>query len=142
MNKSAIWVMFVFVFSLAVAAPLSAAPNAAPDEKTTSKADEDPIVYVKEGGKKYHKKNCAVVKTGKTGIKLSEALKKGYEPCKICNPPVVSQKVFVNPSGKVYHKKGCKMIKKEAKEVDVAAAVKDGLTPCKICMPPPKKKDE
>ena len=139
MKKSAILVMFVFVFSLAAAAPLSAAPNAASDEKKASKADEDPIVYVKEGGKKYHKRNCAVVKTGKKGIKLSGALKNGYEPCKVCKPVAAEKKVYVNPSGKVYHKKSCKMVKKDAKAVDVATAVKDGRTPCKICMPPVKK---
>ena len=41
-------------------------------------------VYVTEGGKKYHKKNCSIVKTGKTETTLSEALKKGYTPCNVC----------------------------------------------------------
>ena len=30
-------------------------------------------VYVTETGKKYHAKNCDIVKTGKKGIELSEA---------------------------------------------------------------------
>ena len=34
-------------------------------------------VYVTETGKKYHAKNCDIVKTGKKGIELSEAKKKG-----------------------------------------------------------------
>lgn len=41
-------------------------------------------VYVTDNGKKYHAKNCDLVKTGKKGIELAEAKKKGYEPCKIC----------------------------------------------------------
>lgn len=41
-------------------------------------------VYVTETGKKYHAKNCDIVKTGKKGIELSEAKKKGLEPCKSC----------------------------------------------------------
>lgn len=41
-------------------------------------------VYITETGKKYHSKNCEVVKTGKKGIELTEAKKIGYEPCKIC----------------------------------------------------------
>lgn len=41
-------------------------------------------VYVTESGKKYHAKNCNIVKTGKTGMELSEAKKKGYAPCASC----------------------------------------------------------
>lgn len=53
---------------------------------TKAKADaKDPTVYVKEKGKKYHKKNCKLIKE-KKGIKLSEALKKGLTPCKACKP--------------------------------------------------------
>ena len=41
-------------------------------------------VYITDSGKKYHAKNCDVVKTGKKGITLEEAKKKGLEPCKVC----------------------------------------------------------
>ena len=41
-------------------------------------------VYITENGKKYHAKNCSLVKTGKKGIALKEAIKQGYEPCKLC----------------------------------------------------------
>lgn len=41
-------------------------------------------VYITETGKKYHAKNCDIVKTGKKGIALEEAKKKGLEPCKVC----------------------------------------------------------
>ncbi len=41
-------------------------------------------VYVTESGKKYHAKNCDIVKTGKKGILLADAKKQGYEPCKAC----------------------------------------------------------
>lgn len=43
-------------------------------------------VYISESGKKYHTKNCSVAKTGKKGIELNEALKRGFEGCKVCNP--------------------------------------------------------
>lgn len=60
-------------------------------KKTTG----DPTVYVKPKGKKYHKKNCHLVKN-KKGIKLSEAKKLGLTPCAVCKPlakPVVKKKV-------------------------------------------------
>lgn len=41
-------------------------------------------VYITDSGKKYHAKNCSIVKTGKKGIELAEAKKQGYEPCKAC----------------------------------------------------------
>lgn len=43
-------------------------------------------VYVTEGGKKYHMKNCSVVSTGKKGIERSDAKKKGYTSCAVCKP--------------------------------------------------------
>jgi hypothetical protein len=41
-------------------------------------------VYITESGKKYHAKNCDMVKTGKKGIDLALAKKQGYEPCSFC----------------------------------------------------------
>ena len=61
-------------------------------DKDKDKKKDDPTVYVKEKGKKYHKKNCKIVKEGKIGIKLSEAIEKGYEPCAVCKPPTKPDK--------------------------------------------------
>ena len=113
-----------------------AAVKASPEEKIKKKTD-DPTVYVKEGGKKYHLRNCKVVPTGKKGIRLSEALAKGYEPCKVGKPPAGN--VYINPSGKVYHKKSCKMVKKDAKTMTISDAKAKGLSACKICFPPQKE---
>lgn len=109
----------------------------APGEKV-KKAGDDPMVYAKEKGKKYHLKNCKLAATGKKGMKLSEALKSGLEPCKVCNPP--GAKVYVNPNGKVFHKKGCKMVNKDAKAMTMDEAKKQKLGACKLCLAPPKKK--
>jgi methylphosphotriester-DNA--protein-cysteine methyltransferase len=43
-------------------------------------------VYISENGKKFHKKNCSIVSTGKKGIDIKQAQKMGYEACKICKP--------------------------------------------------------
>lgn len=113
-----------------------AAVNASSEEKIKKETD-DPTVYVKGEGKKYHLRNCKVVPTGKKGIKLSEALAKGYEPCNVCKPP--AGHVYVNSSGQVYHKKSCQMVKKDAKAMSISAAKKKGLSACKICFPPAKE---
>lgn len=46
-------------------------------------------VYVTESGKKYHAKNCNIVKTGKKGMEVSEAKKKGYTPCASCKAEAI-----------------------------------------------------
>jgi endonuclease YncB( thermonuclease family) len=48
---------------------------------------EDPYVYVTSTGKKYHTESCLYVAHSKIKILLSEALEKGYLPCKVCLPP-------------------------------------------------------
>lgn len=142
MKKVYVLMIFImFIFSVFAAHQVYAGSTSVSDEKKITKETEDPTVYVKEGGKKYHKKNCKVVPTGKKAIKLSEAVKNGYEPCKVCKPPTLADvKVMVNPNGKKYHKKGCQMVKKDAVEMTIAEAKKKGLEPCKICHPPLKEK--
>lgn len=46
-------------------------------------------VYITDNGKKYHAKNCDIVKSGKKGIELADAKKKGLEPCKSCKVEAV-----------------------------------------------------
>jgi len=80
-------VLFVFAgLSLNATAKKELKKGAKVVKKLKKKNVCDTIVYVKKKGKKYHKKNCKLVKKDKIGMKLSEALKKGYTPCAICKP--------------------------------------------------------
>jgi methylphosphotriester-DNA--protein-cysteine methyltransferase len=134
-------VFVLFVFSIFTVNSIFAGSNPGPDDKKVTKKSSETYVYVKEGGKRYHKKNCNVVPTGKKRITLSEAIKKGYTPCKVCKPMAKGEtKVYVNPQGKKYHKKDCKMVKKDAKKINLSDAVKKGYAPCKICHPEVKDK--
>jgi hypothetical protein len=47
-------------------------------------------VYVTNTGKKYHVATCKYLSSSKIAIDLNIAIKKGYTPCKVCNPPTVS----------------------------------------------------
>lgn len=136
MRKIFVFLMItLFIVAFSAGTYTYAAPT--PGEKV-KKANDDPMVYAKENGKKYHKRNCKLVAQGKKGLKLSEALKKGLTPCKVCKPPAGN--VYVNANGKKFHKKGCKMVKKGAKAMSMAEAKKMKLGACKICLAPPKKK--
>lgn len=57
-------------------------------------------VYVTESGKKYHAKNCDIVKTGKKGMELAEAKKKGLEPCKSCKADAIQNEKKAAPAAK------------------------------------------
>ncbi|WP_242049802.1 hypothetical protein [Brachyspira aalborgi] len=44
------------------------------------------IVYIAKTGKKYHLENCRTLRGDKEAVDLNEAIKNGYEACKICKP--------------------------------------------------------
>ena len=66
-------------------------PKAEPenDKKITEKPDPDEgiIVYITPDGEKYHREGCQHVHGKATAVTLAEAKRKGYTPCKVCNPP-------------------------------------------------------
>ena len=48
--------------------------------------DIEKIVYISKTGKKYHLENCRTLRGEKEAIYLNEAIKNGYEVCKVCKP--------------------------------------------------------
>jgi micrococcal nuclease len=55
-------------------------------------ADEgDSTVYVTNSGRRYHLDGCSSLSRSKIAVTLTDAVKSGYEPCTICNPPVLSR---------------------------------------------------
>jgi methylphosphotriester-DNA--protein-cysteine methyltransferase len=49
----------------------------------------DTVVYITKTREKYHTEGCSSLRNSKIAIALEEAASKGYEPCKLCNPPVL-----------------------------------------------------
>jgi len=78
-------------------------------------------VYKTPSGKKYHLASCRTVKNVSEAISVTEALKKGLTPCKICKPPVSSKNQFFNTQNKA---------KGEAETVQCKGITKKG-TRCK-----------
>jgi len=54
---------------------------------TIAACDDDPLVYITETGKKYHRDGCRYLERSKIPISLSTAVSLGYEPCGHCSPP-------------------------------------------------------
>ena len=48
--------------------------------------DIEKVVYIAKTGKKYHLENCRTLRVEKEAVDLNEAIKNGYEACKVCNP--------------------------------------------------------
>jgi micrococcal nuclease len=53
-------------------------------------AGETAAVYVTNSGEKYHRENCRSLRRSKIALRLEDAVKSGYEPCALCNPPRLS----------------------------------------------------
>ncbi|MBS1723234.1 MAG: hypothetical protein JSS66_09815 [Armatimonadetes bacterium] len=53
-------------------------------------ATPDTLVYITEGGTKYHRKECRL-KSGSHSVRLGDLPAK-YTPCKVCDPPVLRTK--------------------------------------------------
>ncbi|WP_224994314.1 hypothetical protein [Cesiribacter sp. SM1] len=45
-------------------------------------------VYVTKTGSKYHEDGCRYLSKSKIETTVKDARAKGYEPCKVCKPPV------------------------------------------------------
>lgn len=44
-------------------------------------------VYITKHGKKYHMESCRYLRQSKIPIELNVAFARGFEACKVCNPP-------------------------------------------------------
>ncbi len=81
-----VMVTLVLVLELVAIAPMVATAQTA-----------ETIVYITETGKKYHRSDCRTLGQSKIPISLEEAVKQGYEPCKICNPPAPASEPAPGP---------------------------------------------
>jgi hypothetical protein len=65
------------------------------------------VVYITGSGKKYHTANCRYIREYSSQLSLQNAIKWGYEPCAICNPPVVNnssdqvKNIYTPPADKI-----------------------------------------
>jgi micrococcal nuclease len=62
---------------------------------------EDTPVYLTATGTKYHRETCSSLRRSKIARPLGEAVRAGYEPCALCNPPVLPASALAPDAGKV-----------------------------------------
>jgi micrococcal nuclease len=52
--------------------------------------DPAQTVYVTNSGSKYHIEDCSSLRRSRIAVTLADAVRSGYEPCSVCNPPELS----------------------------------------------------
>jgi micrococcal nuclease len=59
----------------------------------TERADPPPalVVYVTNSGNRYHTESCSSLRRSRIAVTLADAVRSGYDPCSICNPPRLSE---------------------------------------------------
>ena len=105
-------------------------------------ADQSKLVASKNSDK-YHLDTCATAKKIDAANKVTfntpeEAVKAGYSPCKVCNPPAKSAAFVASKNSDKYHVPTCAMAAKITPENKVTFASKEeaekaGNKPCQIC---------
>lgn len=50
----------------------------------TSLAANGETVYITNSGKKYHSSGCSKLRNSKIAISIEDAMRRGYQPCKLC----------------------------------------------------------
>ena len=54
--------------------------------KTKLSDQKEQTVYITKTGKKYHRVWCRYLRHSKYAISKTEAIERGYTPCKVCRP--------------------------------------------------------
>ncbi len=54
---------------------------------------QDVTVYITKTGSKYHREGCTSLSRSSIPVSLSNAIGRGYAPCKICSPPTATRRV-------------------------------------------------
>jgi len=95
-------ILLIALLSVAVVALLSAAvgcgsqpshrvagsDQSAGSAQTTPQTENAQLtVYVTESGARYHLSSCRTLRGNGRPISLGEAKRRGYTPCKVCQPP-------------------------------------------------------
>jgi phosphatidylserine/phosphatidylglycerophosphate/cardiolipin synthase-like enzyme len=67
--------------------PESKPPEVKDNTGTNKEEQKEITVYITKNGRKYHRGDCKWLYASRIAITLKEAKARGYEACKVCDPP-------------------------------------------------------
>ena len=107
-------------------------------------AAEDGSFVASKNSDKYHLATCSLAQkiddaNKVTFDKAEKAVKAGYSPCKVCNPPTKGKAYVASKGGDKYHLASCTAAQRiETANLVVYSTKKDaekeGYKPCQICL--------
>ncbi len=98
--------------------------------------ESEKVLIFPMSGEKYHDHTCTYVKSSTVKSVLAKAIKRKYDPCRLCDAKNMNEGEVVcyfPKSGEVYHKESCLAVDKYVIEVEKREAVQRGYTPCLKC---------
>ncbi|MEG1929704.1 MAG: hypothetical protein RR131_01065 [Anaerovorax sp.] len=96
----------------------------------------EPVWVFPRKGERFHKQNCTYICNKPKQMYVTEALKKQYDSCKLCQSAHIFQGGIVycfTKTGQVYHSGTCKAVEKYVVEMNKEEAISRGYTPCMKC---------
>lgn len=97
---------------------------------------QKPVWVFPHSGGKYHSENCTYVKASVSPKTLTEALKRKYDSCRLCNSKDIQAGTIVfcfESEDTSYHKGTCSSIERHTAVIDKSEAIKKGYEPCSKC---------
>ena len=95
------------------------------------------IVWVfPEAGEKYHGENCTYVKAHAREVILTDRIRSGFSPCRLCDAGSLSGGSVVYcffSYGESYHRGDCRSVDRYTVEISKEEAEEEGYTPCSKC---------
>jgi hypothetical protein len=86
--KKLLTLSLLIILALACSAPASNHAATALSSEAPANVDPQTItVYITRTGEKYHRAGCQHLRRSSIPITLTDAIKRGYAPCKVCRPP-------------------------------------------------------
>lgn len=81
-------ILFIVLLALALGCSSQPSQQAAsrPGEAFNTQRNEV-TVYITDTGERYHVSSCRYLRYSKHPVPLGEAKRRGYTPCKVCQPP-------------------------------------------------------
>lgn len=81
-------ILLIALLVLAVGCNSLPSQQAATRHEPAAQSQQNELtVYITNTGKRYHVSTCRHLQSSKHAISLSDAKRRGYTPCKVCQPP-------------------------------------------------------
>jgi micrococcal nuclease len=91
-NRTYLYIVFLFTGFSLFALGKAQSPAPGPVIETVRAVSGETVVHVTNSGSKYHNEGCSALRSSAISVSLADAVHSGYEPCSLCNPPLLNER--------------------------------------------------